>query len=103
MFGLTEIKKVQNQGTWAKHDVGKAAGLLLDVIQFLCCNKFMRLLRLLFKKKFDEQYNKLSKAYDWLNSASESLEHQWDLLEQYWDQTANNTLENYEEFKEDEM
>ena len=90
MIGLTEIKKVQGQGSWAEHEVEKANDLLLDVIQFLCCNKFMRGLRFLFRKKFDEQYNKLSKAIDWLNSASESLEDQWDLLENYWDEVANN-------------
>ena len=93
MFGLTEIKKIQAQGTWAKHDVEKAEDCLLDVIQFLCCNKFMRLLRFLFRKKFDEQYDKLSKAYDWLNASSESLECQWDLLEDYWDQTAREEYE----------
>ena len=90
MVGLTEIKKVQGQGSWAEHEIGKADSLILDVIQFLCCNKFMRVLRFLFRKKFDEQYNKLSKAVDWLMSAEESLEDQWDLLENYWDEEANN-------------
>lgn len=88
MVGLTEIKKVQNQGSFAKHEVRKADDLILDVIQFACCNKLMRLLRCLFRKRFDEQYDKLSKAEDWLNAAEESLEDQWDLLEDYWHQEA---------------
>ena len=90
MIGLTEIKKVQGKGTFAKHEIGNANDLILDVIQFACCNKFMRLLRILFRKKFDEQYNKLSKAQDWLYSAEDSLEEQWDLLENYWHKEANN-------------
>ena len=93
MFGLTEIQKVQEHGYWAKHEVEKADELILDVIEFLCCNKFMRLLRFLFRRKFDDQYNKLSKAYDWLSSASESLEDQWDLCEEYWDQAAKEEYE----------
>lgn len=88
MVGLTEIKEVQNMETFAEHDISRAEDLLLDVIKFLCCNKFMRLLRFLFKKKFDEQYDKLSTAHSYLCSASEMLESQWDLLEGYWDQTA---------------
>ena len=93
MMGLTEIKKVQGQGSFAEHDIEKAESLILDVIQFLCCNKFMRLMRFLFKRKFDEQYDKLSKAYTWLTSASESLDDQWDLLEDYWHQAANEECE----------
>ncbi len=50
----------------------------------------MRILRFLFGKKFDEQYNKLLKAKDWLNSANESLDDQWELLEDYWHKEANN-------------
>lgn len=93
MLGLTEISKVQNQGNWANHEIGKAEELLLDVIEFLCCNKFMRILRFLFRRRFDEQYDKLSKAHTWLNVASESLENQLDLLEDYWDQVANEDIE----------
>lgn len=93
MIGLTEIKKVQGQGDWANNEVRKAETLVSDVISFLCCNKFMRLLRFLFRKKFDEQYDKLSKAVDWLMAAEESLDDQWDLLEEYWDQTCEEELE----------
>ena len=89
MIGLTEIKKVQGQGTFAKHEIGNANDLILDVIQFACCNKFMRLLRILFRKKFDEQYDKLSKAQDRLRLAEEFLDDQWDLLEDYWNKEAN--------------
>lgn len=92
MLGLTEIKKVQDQGAWANHEVRTAEELLLDVIQFLCCNKFMRVLRFLFRKRFDEQYDKLSKAHTWLNAAIESLNDQWVLLEDYWDQVATEDL-----------
>ena len=88
MFGLTEIKKVQNLGTCAKHEVNKASDLILELIIFLNCNKFMRLLRFLFRKKFDEQYNKISKMDDWLRAAEDSLEAQWDLCEEYWQQEA---------------
>lgn len=93
MLGLTEIEKVQNRGEWANHEVWTAEELLLDVIEFLCCNKFMRVLRFLFRRRFDEQYDKLSKAHTCLNAASESLENQWDLLEDYWDQVAFEDIE----------
>ena len=99
MLGLTEINKVQGQGDWANHEVRIAEGLLLDVIQFLCCNKFMRVLRFLFRRRFDEQYDKLSKAHTWLNAASESLDSQWDLLEDYWHQVANEDLGDEYEMK----
>lgn len=89
MIGLTEIKQVQGQGDWAEHEIRKADSLILDVIQFLCCNKFIRIVRFLFRKKFDEQYNKLVKAEYWLNAAEETLSDQWDLLEDYWDKEAN--------------
>lgn len=89
MIGLTEIKKVQGQGTFAKHEIGNANNLILDVIQFACCNKFMRLLRILFRKKFDERYDKLLKAQDRLRLAEEFLDDQWDLLEDYWNKEAN--------------
>lgn len=93
MIGLTEIKKVQGQGDWASNEVVKASTLVIEVIAFLCCNKLMRLLRFLFRKKFDEQYDKLSKALDWLLAAEVSLNDQWNLLEDYWDQTCEEELE----------
>ena len=93
MIGLNEIKKVQSKGSWANNEVEKASTLVFEVISFLCCNKFMRLLRFLFRKKFDEQYDKLSKATDWLLAAQESLDDQWELLEEYWDQTCEEELE----------
>ena len=95
MVGLTEIKKVQGQGSWAEHGIRKADDLILEVIQFACCNKLMRVLRCLFGKKFDEQYDKLLKATDWLSSAEESLENQWELLEDYWHKEA--TTDEWEE------
>lgn len=98
MFGMTEIKKVQNHGNLANRKVEKAEGLLLEVFEFLCCNKFMRVLRFLFRKKFDEQYDKLTQANSWLISASESLDEQWFLLEDYWDQEAKEDLEENEEY-----
>lgn len=96
MVGITEIKKVQGQGSWAEHETMKAVNLILEVIEFLCCNKFMRIFRFLFRKKFDEQYDKLSKAIDWLHSAEESLEDQWDLLEDYWDEEMNADYEKWD-------
>lgn len=90
MIGMTEIKKVQSETDFANLDIEKAEDLLLDVIEFLCCNKFMRILRFLFKKKFDKQYDKLSKAYDRLVSAKDFLEDQWYLLEHYWNEEAMN-------------
>ena len=93
MIGLTEIKKVQGQGDLASNEVAKASTLVIDVIAFLCCNKLMRLLRFLFRKKFDEQYDKLRKVLDSLLAAGASLNDQWNVLEDYWDQTCEEELE----------
>ncbi len=83
MVGLTEIKKVQGQGSWAKHEIRKADDLILDVMRFL------------FSKGFDEQYDKLLKAKVWLSAAEESLKGQWELLEDYWHEEA--TTDEWEE------
>ena len=92
MVRPNEIRKVQSQGSLAENQVVKAENLIMDVIQFACCNKFMRVLRFLFRKKFDEQYDKLSKACYYLDGATNSLDGQWNLLEEYWDNEVGNAL-----------
>ena len=95
MLGPMKIKEIQSKTIWAQNEIHEANNCIMDVIEFLCCNKFMRVLRFLFRKKFDKQYDKLSKAWNWMDSASGILDERWDLLEECWDQTANEYLEKY--------
>jgi len=81
MLRLKEIRKVRDQGKFAKHKIGEADWLILEVMYFAKRNVFMSLLHLLFRKKFDEQYNKLKEIRRLLLKAESALHDQETLHE----------------------